>query len=615
MKTKRSAKLKLICAPLLAALMLWSDTQPLIAQFVPQKGERPAIPAIPFMSTASATSPIAAKINWIDKDGAVGYDVLRNGAVIAELGSATFNYTDSTLRPNTTYTYQVRTRRTGAPGPVTPQAIMPPGAVPIAVKPDASPAAARVTAPVQITTPRALPPVPVTAKTLSAAAAQISWSPRAETLNYVITRTKLTPALQNVGQPIRVTATPTSGIYTDQNLPEGTYTYTVQSLMRAGGAEVLGEPSKPVTLLVRPFNIVAIGDSIMWGQGLAENSKFVTKVQQWLQSQLGNLPKQVRLRNFARSGALVKLNAPSVEMQYAGELHTISAEIPRDTPSVMYQALYLAPGPGIDPFDVDLVLVDGCANDVDLTNYVLNPTVSEADLGARIQEKCGGTDLVGSMVHNLGEIHGRFPNAKILLTGYYPIISQGPVLTAVAVFLQHLGTLTGATGGAAGSIASLFGIPIDPVTGVVVGEVAATAAHKKLLDAETSHSVLFHAITTSTLSTDVAVANQRFGLNRIRFVGVPFTAANAYAMPDSWIWLVPSPTAAPGIPNSKDEVYDQRARACSAAQNAPGKCVVASMGHPNVKGAQVYANSIIASLAEFMNGWRAVHGPTQITAQ
>jgi hypothetical protein len=403
-------------------------------------------------------------------------------------------------------------------------------------------------------------------------------------------------------------------VYNDQNLPAGTYTYTVQSLMRAGdGAEVLGEPSRPVQLLVRPFNIIAVGDSIMWGQGLAQDHKFVTKVQQWLQSQFGP-GKEVRLRNFARSGALVKLQPPTVEAQYAVELSTISAEIPRDTPSVMYQALFLAPGPGVDPSDVDLVLVDGCANDVDLARYVLDPTVSEAALGARIQEKCGSTDLVGSMVHNLGEIHGRFPNAKVLLTGYYPIISQGAVLTAVAVFLQHMlgGSFTG-VGAATGGIASMFGIPIDPVTGAVAGQILATATTKKLLDAETSHSVVFQANTTSTLSTDVAIANQRFGQNRIRFVGVPFTASNAYAMPDSWLWLVPSPVAMPGVPNSKDEVYDQRTRECSAAK-ADFKCVVASMGHPNAAGAQVYANSIIASLAEFMSGWRAVHATTQ-TAQ
>src|SRR5215475_15680421 len=101
MTTKRFANSKLILGLLAASAMLWSDRQPLIAQFVPQKAERavPVPTTIPFVSTATATSPISAQINWIDRQGAIGYDVLRNGAVIAELGSSTFNYADSTLRP------------------------------------------------------------------------------------------------------------------------------------------------------------------------------------------------------------------------------------------------------------------------------------------------------------------------------------------------------------------------------------------------------------------------------------------------------------------------------------------------------------------------------------
>src|SRR5207237_5186495 len=101
-----------------AVLMLWAAGQPLIAQFASMRPDRAVIV---FASTATAISPIAAQINWTEPASAPGYDVLRDGAVVAELGSATRSYTDGTLRPNTTYTYQVRTRRTVAPGPVAPQ--------------------------------------------------------------------------------------------------------------------------------------------------------------------------------------------------------------------------------------------------------------------------------------------------------------------------------------------------------------------------------------------------------------------------------------------------------------------------------------------------------------
>jgi hypothetical protein len=574
MKTKRSGNPKLIFVSLVAAVMLWSE-QP-FAQFAPpQRLERPVMA---FTISAAAISPIGAQISWTEPATAPGYDVLRNGAVIAELGSAARSYTDATLRPNTTYTYQVRTRRTVAPGPVAPQIITPVGAVARVVKPDVSDTPPRLTGSVPVTTPRALPPAPVTARAVPGAA-QISWSPRAETLNYVITRNN---------QPIRVTATPAGGSYNDQNLPAGTYTYTVQSLMRAGdGAEVLGEPSRSLTLVVRPFNIVAVGDSVMWGQGLAENSKFASKVRQWLQTQLG---KDVRLLLFARSGATLGPFGGVDEARFVAEQNASSGEVPRDMPSIMHQALSLAPGPGVAPADVDLVLMDGCSNDIGVAT-ILNPNKGDGEIGSLTQALCGGD----AMFARLAQIHSRFQNAKILLTGYYPLVSEYSDLTAVAVLMTNVGALSAA-------VAPLFGVPLDPVTGAIAGAITSQI----LRDKAVSHSATFHAVSTSSLSTAAVTSNQRLAGNRIRFVGVPFTAMNAYAAPDTWLWNVPTPA-------QKDEVFDQRLRACSAVQNPPATCIPASMGHPNLRGSQAYANAITGALGEFMAGWRAAHATVQST--
>ena len=245
--------------------------------------------------------------------------------------------------------------------------------------------------------------------------------------------------------------------------------------------------------------------------------------------------------------------------------------------------------------DVDLVLMDGCINDVGVAK-ILNPNTSEGEIGSFTQHLCGG----GVMEARLGQIHSRFPNAKILLTGYFPIISDSSDLTAVAALLINVGAL-------AGSAAPLFGIPIDPVTGAIAGLITSQIVRDKAV----SHSATFHAVSTSSLTTAAINANQRFGGNRIRFVGIPFTGINAYAAPDTWLWLLPTP----GVPisNGKDEVFDQRARVCSAVQNTPATCFTASAGHPNVKGAQAYANAITGALGEFMAGWRAAHATVQST--
>jgi hypothetical protein len=237
--------------------------------------------------------------------------------------------------------------------------------------------------------------------------------------------------------------------------------------------------------------------------------------------------------------------------------------------------------------------MDGCINDVTV-GYILNPNTSEAEIGARTQKFCGPE----TMDDRLRQIHARFQNAKILVTGYFPIVSDYSDTTAVAVLMTNVGALSAA-------VAPLLGVPLDPITGMVAGLVTS----KILRDKAVSHSAVFHAVSTSALLSSAIASNQRLGGNRIRFVGIPFTAMNAYAAPDTWLWLVPTP----GLPisNSKDEVFDQRLRACTAVQNMPATCIPASMGHPNVKGAQGYANAITAALAEFVNTWKVVHAPVQ----
>jgi lysophospholipase L1-like esterase len=548
------------------------------------------------ISSVTARSPVEAQIVWADSGSAPGYDVLRNGVVVHAVSSAERMYVDAALRPNTRYTYQVRARTSPPPSPqpslrptVGPmgELIKPTFTAPVPVMTAAPSEPPRVTAAAEVVTPRALAPSSVSVSLRPDGATRVTWTPRPEAQTYLVTRN---------GAPIRVSSMQTSGVYDDQGLPGGSYTYTVQSLMRASdGADVPGEPSAPLTLLTRPFNVVAIGDSVMWGQGLAEGSKFVTLVRQRLQSQLG---KSVRLFLLARSGAEVGLlpyptQFPAMaEDQAAQELGRSSGEIPRTLPSIMHQALSLAPA-RVAPADVDLVLMDGCINDVGV-GTILNPTIAEADIGRRTQQLCGPETMDG----RLAQIHQRYPNARIVLTGYFPIVSNQSDLTAVAVLLTNVGALSAA-------VAPAFGVPVDPVTGVIAGAVTTHV----LRDKAVSHSAVFHATSNSALMTSAISSNQRLGGNRIRFVPIAFTAQNAYAAPDTWLWLVPTPGVP--LPNAVDEVFEARLRACQSVPNMPPGCIPASMGHPNVKGAQAYANAIMGALAEFVPAWQPLHAQTK----
>jgi len=575
------------------------------------------MPPVTFVAGVSALSPVQARIDWTDASEAPGYDILRNGVAIHAVGSAERLYVDTSLRPNTRYSYQVRARtspptntssvlRTGVVPPGGPvrgpiggapvgQPIEPtaPAFTPISSEPAGS---TRITAAVDFVTPRALAPSGFSVSMRPDGSTRIAWTPRAESREYIVTRDGAPISIPN-GPPVIVTsATASSGSY-DDRMPAGTYTYSVQSLLRTSdGANVLGEPSPLLTIVTRSFNIVAVGDSVMWGQGLADNSKFVTQVRQRLQGALG---KNVRLFLFARSGAefgekpypaQFPLND---ENQAVQELAASYGEIPRTLPSILHQALTVAPGQ-VAPDDVDLVLMDGCINDVGLMK-ILDPTMSEAAISARTQHLCGPD----TMNERLARVHGTFRNAKILLTGYFPIVSNQSDMTAVVALMTNLGALSAAA-------APLLGLPVDPVTGAIVG----LAASQALRQSAISHSTVFFTTSSSALMTAAVGSNQALSGNRIRFVPIPFAPQNAYAAPDTWLWLVPTP----GVPisNAEDEVFQQRLRACQSVPNMPATCIPASMGHPNVKGAQAYADAIMNALAEFTPPWKAQHALTKV---
>lgn len=66
-------------------------------------------PTTPTNLTATATSSTSVQLNWTvstDNVGVVGYDIRRDGAPIGS--SVTNSYTDNTVSPGTTYTYDVR---------------------------------------------------------------------------------------------------------------------------------------------------------------------------------------------------------------------------------------------------------------------------------------------------------------------------------------------------------------------------------------------------------------------------------------------------------------------------------------------------------------------------
>lgn len=549
----------------------------------------------------------SARIDWgpNNSTGIAHYQVLRGGALVADVPATVLTYTDATLRDNTSYSYSIKAL--GAPTTI--QAI--PGAAP----PGANQQSATLQNPllgqsnqVTITTPALLPPVSVTAAVDPAnpTVIRVSWpqAPSAQTYNVI----------RNGRFLLR------SAVAIADSVPaSGWYTYTLQSVAAEPGGDGISNGTRSVTIHSGPLNVLALGDSVMWGQGLADGHKFLALVGTWLGAQLGT---QVQIRSLAHSGANIvpdpkdpPSTVPARESTSATNLtndmtsgtHTLG-EIPNTYPTITYQAMTMGPK-AVDPNNVDLIVMDGCINDVTVTT-ILDPTVSDDAVRGIAATYCGPV-----MLGLLTQVHQLYPRARIVLTGYFPIASGLSDLTFLTAIATGVGVPVGSVvgGTALPAVGPLVGLPIDPVTGLVIGATvgafAGNAASPTYRSIATDHSNVFNDTARSALMGDVNQLNATAHADVAHLAAVPFQPVNSYASPATWLWLIPTDAVPP-----KDDMYAQRVQLCVAGRLDAltfAKCVAASAGHPNTLGAQQYAMAIETQLGSFLNEWRHTLAATQ----
>ena len=337
--------------------------------------------------------------------------------------------------------------------------------------------------------------------------------------------------------------------------------------VRLGALSGLLAQPRPSSLPSRPFNMICLGDSVMWGQGLEESTKFTWLVKTWLESKLPGRP--VNRFVFARSGATI---APDPEAPESGVKDWMNnrmlGEVPCSWPWVQQQVVVAGKEMAslrIAADAVDLVLVDGGINDIRVFT-LLNAGKSSAEIREKSAEFCGR-----QMADVLGRIRNAFPTAKILVTGYFPIVTEETDLQALGVLLALLLPVAGAA--------------LTPVIRTKLAELSATwyqASNADLAGAVAS----FNATRGSTSKTPPAA-----------FARIPWGAEHSYAASNPRLYLA-------GLPN--DPVYWQRLSQCASA--GPGKagsplCLDAKVGHPNTAGAAAYADACKAQLGQYLHEW------------
>jgi len=179
-----------------------------------------------------------------------------------------------------------------------------------------------------------------------------------------------------------------------------------------------------------PFEMLVVGDSLIWGQGLREEQKSYRIIQQYLQSEI--LQKSINLKVLAHSGAALKLSREEQQALSRTEIDKTSfhPEINISFPTVMDQLDAAVKHYGnVD--SVDLVLLSAGVPDIGVSN-ILDPFSSPDNLRNRIR-----TEVGVRLREAIDRTARSFPRAVIGVVGYYPIITRfTPMRTIVNDVLE-----------------------------------------------------------------------------------------------------------------------------------------------------------------------------------
>ena len=353
------------------------------------------------------------------------------------------------------------------------------------------------------------------------------------------------------------------------------------------------------------LQMLVLGDSIMWGQGLREDEKFSSRVKCWLQEKTS---REVKVHVEAHSGAVISVLGGSFPIDGAESaainFTTYSGEVNSTTPTINQELDHAIKFYAEDRSSPSLILLNGCINDVGVKNLLLASTPLE-DLRAQVRTKCGD-----GMRALLRRVRDSFPQAQVVVTGYYPIVST---LTADNTFLRLL-------------VKRLNNQRPE----------ARHMTDKEMRERLIAISDEWYKTSTASLAEAVVKTNSAGTQEifpKVSFVEIQFGPEHVFAAPDTLLWnfmfastnvsgftkiivLLSFGTAA-YKPN--DHVRESRVKACEQAFKKPKGikeekkakaaredlfliCRYASLGHPTQMGALVYAEAIKGQLLRLLDG-------------
>ena len=366
------------------------------------------------------------------------------------------------------------------------------------------------------------------------------------------------------------------------------------------------------------FHLVVVGDSIAWGTGLNRDEKYSYLAAKWLAEQLG---RPVDVKVLAHTGATIdSSNTDSCDLISYPVRYP---ELTNGTPTLIEQADLIT-----NPNDVDLILVSGGANDVNLDKLLMLDYGKFFGLGNEYGFGCDkivigsnvddirkrSEDIRPSMYNLLIKLLTECPDARVVVTGYYTGISDN-------------------SKGITDAVAAIRPDSQNPIT----------KGYKELdeklqKDQLVEKSNVFYQTSNESLSKAVEEANgamrvadsRRLPYDRAAYAPIFFPPDRCYGTDQSWLWkIVEDPVTK--AKKTNDNMFEARktilmnfgwyckCELCISDPTSSSKSTsiqgkedikklcdkyrrnkLDAIGHPNVDGAKNYSESIIR---EIRNAW------------
>ena len=337
-----------------------------------------------------------------------------------------------------------------------------------------------------------------------------------------------------------------------------------------------------------PIDLLVVGDSVIWGQGLEERDKFYSLTAEWLRSTAFGSKRDVRVKVKAHSGSTIKMHqdeAAGYKKAGRDEGYYYKPEVNVGSPSIWYQIgaaseEYKAAGVAKG---ADIIMLSGGITDISVAK-LLDPFGDDSKLPELIEKSCGD-----GIFELLERSRSLYPQALIVVVGYFPILSSKT------------------DGG------KLFNGWLESM--------AFPRFLKSLANNPLTRSVFFRDIRRKTInrsriwfsesSKQMKAAVDRFnhvhGGEIAVFVPSPITEETCLETPDTLLFRMGK------MGRSEDPLFAERSAECrtalpelkrSTGLNYPVRyCEIAAIGHPNQAGARAYADSIITAISpKFLNG-------------